>query len=179
MEKLPNRLPNIKQSSIMSRTVRILKRVRNITIATLIITTILIGLGVGYTWYFGRTSSSLKAQTVTTINSGSVVPLRHTDVAPNAPESASIQSLTSPVTPGENAAVTIKTNPGSWCTITVVYHKVSSKDSGLMGKTSDEYGSVTWSWTLDASVPIGTWPVTITCLRNTKTAVVVGDLIVQ
>jgi hypothetical protein len=163
----------------MSRTARILKRVRNIIIAALIITTILIGLGVGYTWYSGRINPSLKAQAIETTNSGSVVPLRHTDVTPNAPESASIQSLTAPVTPGENAAVTIKTNPGSWCTITVIYNKVPSKDSGLMGKTSDEYGSVTWSWTLDTSVPIGTWPVTITCLRNTKTAVVVGNLIVQ
>jgi hypothetical protein len=164
----------------MLRRSRILKKIRNSIIASLAIGLILVGSGVGYTWYMGRTplpaSSLMVAPQQKNTDSA---PVHHAVVAATVPESVAVQSLTSPVAPGENASVTITTNPDSSCTITVVYDKLPAKDSGLVAKTADEFGSVTWSWTVDKAAPTGKWPATITCLRNAKTAVVVGDLVVQ
>ena len=159
----------------MSRKSRVFKKVRNIFIAAFIIILILFAIGVAYTWYSGRTTVPIQASNDTTTETPPSQ-LRRTDISPNAAVSASIQSLESPVAPGQNSSVIVKTNPGAWCTITVLYNKVASKDSGLTGKTSDEYGSVSWSWTVESSVPIGKWPVTVICVRNVKSAVVIGDL---
>jgi hypothetical protein len=91
----------------------------------------------------------------------------------------SIQSITSPVAPGDNASIYIHTNRDSKCTITAVYNNIPSKDAGLSPKTADEYGLASWSWTVESTVPVGKWPVTVTCVWNKKIAVVVGDLIVK
>jgi len=157
---------------------RILKFLRNVAISIVVLVVLFIGAGAIYTWVMGKT-----AQPVATVEeSVATAPkstLQRPQVDPNAAESASVQSLTSPVAPGENASVTIKTNPGSWCTIIVKYNEVKSTDSGLVGKTSDEYGSITWTWTVESSTPEGKWPVNVTCLRNSKSAVVIGDLVVK
>jgi hypothetical protein len=100
-------------------------------------------------------------------------------LAPNAKEGVAVQSLSSPVAPGENASIYIHTNRDSKCTITVVYNKIPSKDAGLAPKTADEFGLVSWSWTVEASAPVGKWPVTVTCEWNKKIAVVIDDLIVK
>jgi hypothetical protein len=99
--------------------------------------------------------------------------------APNAKEGVAVQSLTSPVAPGDNASIDIHTNRDSKCTITVVYNNIPSKDAGLTPKTADEYGLASWSWTVESTVPVGKWPVTVTCEWNKKIAVVIGDLIVK
>lgn len=104
--------------------------------------------------------------------------VKHVAVAENAPVGASVQLLTSPVAPGSNASITIKTLPITNCTISVVYDKTASKDSGLAAKISDEFGSITWAWTVEPTVPVGKWPVTVTCARGKKSGVVIGDLVV-
>ncbi|RWZ78317.1 MAG: hypothetical protein EOT05_00945 [Candidatus Microsaccharimonas sossegonensis] len=102
----------------------------------------------------------------------------HVTLANNVPANASVQSLTSPVRPGDNASISVKGNPGSTCTIKVEYNKVSSTDSGLIAKKTDEFGVITWSWFVEATVPEGKWPVTINCEYNKKTAVVIANLVV-
>jgi hypothetical protein len=153
------------------------KTIRNTAITVAVLLFLLIGVGVGYTWYMGQQPVAVPAL-VTTDEPVSQVP-KHLDASVNVPESVSIQSITTPVAPGSNASVIVKTNPASNCTIVVEYNKVPSKDSGLAPKVSDEYGTLTWAWTVEETVPVGTWPVHITCTRGPKlTAVVIGDLVV-
>jgi hypothetical protein len=157
---------------------RIAHFIRNVLISILVLIVVFVGAGAIYTWVVGKSAKPVPTVTedTTTVKTTTI---KSPQIDPNAPESVSVQSLTTPVAPGENASVLIKTNPGSWCTIIVSYNEVNSKDSGLVGKTSDEFGSVTWTWTVDASAPEGKWPVKVTCVRNSKSAVVIGDLIVK
>jgi len=96
--------------------------------------------------------------------------------AANAPNSASVQFLASPVVAGENSSINIHTGPNSACTIVVEYNKVAAKDSGLAPKTADIHGIVSWTWTVDSAAPAGKWPVKVTCVRNNKAAYVEGTL---
>lgn len=152
----------------------ILRKIRNIAISSAVILLILVGAGVGYTFYMSKTETPVVSNTPEPVVKASTV--KHAKIAANAPASASVQSLTTPVMPGDNALISVKSNPGSECSIVVEYNKVASKDSGLRAKTSDEFGIVTWSWTVDPSAPIGKWPVTVTCVYNKKSAVVEGKL---
>jgi hypothetical protein len=155
---------------------KILRTIRNIAISIVVIIVVLVSAGLIYTWVVGKqTSPVVTAEPEETTVS---TPTQRTAPADNATLGVSIQSLTSPVVPGENASVTIKTNPGAWCTIKVVYDKTPSKDSGLVGKTADEYGSASWTWTVNEGTVVGKWPVTVTCVRNKLSAVVIGNLVV-
>lgn len=99
-----------------------------------------------------------------------------TKPAENTPVSASVQSLDSPIVPGMNVAMTVRTKPESTCSIKFIYNEITSTDSGLIDKVADEYGMVSWSWTVDGGVPLGVWPVKVTCVLGEKSAVVIGDL---
>jgi hypothetical protein len=158
---------------------RIIRFVRNIAISVAVLLVIFIGGGAAYTWYMGRTTV-VDTSVADSIDTTPTPVIKHVQPAANANESASVQMLTSPVAPGSNASVTVKTNPSSECTIAVEYNKVASKDSGLRLKTADEFGIVSWTWTVEVSVPLGTWPVKVTCINtaNKKSAFVQGDLVV-
>lgn len=155
---------------------RIIKFIRNIAISALVLLVLFVGGGAAYTWYMGRTSVADTSAGDPVVEVAPVI--KHVQPAANVSESASVQMLTSPVVPGSNASVTVRTNPGSQCTIIVEYNKVASKDSGLSLKTADEFGMVTWTWTVEASVPLGKWPVKVTCVNDKKSAFVQGDLVV-
>lgn len=96
--------------------------------------------------------------------------------APNAQEGVSIESLTSPVSAGSNVSLIATTNAGSKCAITVTYNGVQSTDSGLIAKTADAYGSVSWSWTVGSSVPVGNWPISVTCAYHGRSGVMADSL---
>lgn len=74
--------------------------------------------------------------------------------------------------------MSIRTQPGSNCTIKAVYNNVDSTDPGLAPGVADEFGTLSWSWKIGENVPTGTWPVTVTCLYHGRSAVVQGDLVV-
>lgn len=160
------------RGSKKSRTIR---SVRNVFISAFVLLLIVFGVGAAYIWYIGQHSV---VDTNVIVNPVKDTPNITTPTKPaaNAQESAAVRMLESPVVPGENSSITVKTNAGSRCTITVLYNQIASKDSGLIPKTADEYGIVDWSWTVDSSVPLGKWPVTVTCVYNNRSAVVVGDL---
>lgn len=94
----------------------------------------------------------------------------------NSPEGAAIASVTSPVNAGSNASIYVITNAGSTCTIAVSYNGVLSDDSGLIAKTSNAYGSVSWTWTVGSTVPIGNWPIKVVCTYHGRSAVVTSSL---
>jgi hypothetical protein len=66
------------------------------------------------------------------------------------------------VHPGDYASVTVQTRPGAWGTIRVVYKSGPSKAKGLVPKTADPSGRITWTWKVGTHTTRGDWPVTIT-----------------
>lgn len=174
-QKISTEHSGIKKRSKKSRMFRL---IRNIVISFVALLILLVVAGVAYTWYMGQNSSVNTSNTINPVKIMAPPSTTPTSLAANAKEGASIQAITSPLAPGSNASITVKTNQYSKCTITVVYNKVPSTDSGLVAKTADEYGIATWSWTVESTAPIGKWPVTVTCIWNKQSAVVVGDLVV-
>jgi hypothetical protein len=135
------------------------------------------GAGAGYIWYMGENSPPDEvaiAKAVDPLVKKEVKPMQRD---PNAPIGSSIQMLSTPVTPGSNAGVTIKSAPDVTCSIVVELNKIPIKDSGLAEKRTDEYGVLAWSWTLPADAPLGKWPVKITCISDAKkSSFVQGDM---
>jgi hypothetical protein len=99
-----------------------------------------------------------------------------TKAKPEGPVGVSVQVLTSPVKPGGNASMTIRTRPEAACSIRVTYKDQLSTDGGLIPKTADEFGLVQWTWTVESSRPVGTWPVDVTCALGEESGYVRGDL---
>lgn len=152
--------------------------IRNTLVSIGVLLVVFLGGGAAYTWYmgeYGTVNSTAIAAPAEVIPPSTVKPKKP---AADAPVGASIQMLTSPITPGSNASVSVKTNAESKCTITVEYNKVASTDSGLKPRLADDFGMVSWAWTVEESVPLGKWPVTVTCVYGDKSAVVKGDLVV-
>lgn len=157
----------------------VIKFVRNTAISIAVLLVLAVGGGVAYTWYMGQqpveTSTAIQAPIEPVAPKTIKPPVQ----SPDAAASASVQMLTTPIMPSENASLTVKTNPEAVCSITVEYDEVASKDSGLTLKTADEFGLVTWTWTVDDSAPEGVWPVDVTCAHNKQSAMVRGDLEVK
>jgi hypothetical protein len=153
-----------------------LRTIRNIALTIVVLAVIFAGAGIAYVLISGDAETQANAeQTPVAKAPDTSLPKPHTP-SPNAPESAGIQSLFTPVKIGTNTSMSVGTLPGSTCTISFIYNNIASKDSGLTPKTSDNYGNVTWAWTINSDVPVGTWPVKVTCAYNKKTAVVIGNL---
>lgn len=157
---------------------RALKYIRNITISFVVLLILLLIAGAAYTWYMGQNSVDPVDTAAIPVQSELVPVIKHPQPAADAKVGASIQMLTTPVAPGSNASMTVKTNPGAKCLIAAIYNKVRSTDSGLVSKIADEYGIVDWTWTVESSVPLGKWPVTVTCSNEKNSGVVTGDLVV-
>jgi len=79
-----------------------------------------------------------------------------------ATQGIAIVSLTSPISRGSNATITINTTPNVLCTITVYYKSGPSEAKGLEPKNSDGNGNCTWSWKVGARTTHGDWKIVIT-----------------
>lgn len=134
--------------------------------------------GAAYVWYSGQQGPAVATDQAAVPVVTAPVSHAPTKQTPDAVMSASVQSLSSPVSPGENATITVKTNSNATCVISVIYDKTSSKDSGLSKKVADDYGMVSWTWTVDATAPIGKWPVKVVCTNVKNSSVVQADLVV-
>src|SRR5438093_10910668 len=75
-------------------------------------------------------------------------------------------SLSSPVSPGNPASITIKTVASARCQITVQYLSGPSKAKGLIPQEADSQGQVTWTWLVGSRTTPGTWPIIVTCLSG-------------
>jgi hypothetical protein len=159
-----------------TRKQRALRSLRNSVIAALVLLVLAGGGGAAYIWYMDQNSPVLTAI------AKPIDPVVHHEVKrlqrdPNAPFGVSIQMLSSPITPGSNAGVTIKSVANVTCKVIVEINKIPLKDSGLADKQTDEYGVMSWSWTVPTDAPLGTWPVKITCTSPAKkSAMVQGDM---
>lgn len=84
----------------------------------------------------------------------------------NSTSNISLVSLTSPVSRGNNATISIKGLPNTAYDIDVMYSSGASKASGLEDKTSDSEGNVSWTFKVSSNVKVGTYEVKITDGEN-------------
>ena len=73
-----------------------------------------------------------------------------------------ITSVTSQVHAGTNATVVAQTAPGADCKIAVTYRSGRSRAKGLVGKTADGSGQISWTWRVGTKATHGDWPMDIT-----------------
>jgi hypothetical protein len=160
---------------------RIIKFLRNTAISVMILLVISLVGGAIYTWYMGQNANLGSNAIADPVESKTTPVIKHAQPAANAKVGVSLQMITSPVTPGSNTSIIVRTNAEATCAIKVVYsedEKKVSTDSGLAPKIADEYGMVSWSWTVEESVPLGEWPVTVTCVLGKQSGVYKADLVV-
>lgn len=156
---------------------RVPKAVRNSMISSMVLMVLFVVAGVGYTLYqdLHVNKSQIAGPVVTPALYREIKPTKQ---GANVPEGAAIEALTSPAVIGDTVSVTVKTNPGSTCMIAVVYNNIASKDPGLKPGLADDFGTISWTWKIDSSVPEGSWPVNVTCELNKKTAFVQGYILI-
>lgn len=155
-----------------------LRTIRNVAISVGVLLVLLVGAALLFVW-LGQAGVQPQAaedpQAKAQLQSED--PTRRLD--PEAPVGVSVQSISSPVEPGNNVLIIAQTRPEATCTITVEYDDVEATDSGLHEKTADVYGSIQWTWAVPANTPEGAWPVTIYCTYNEKSGMVIKDLVVK
>jgi len=78
--------------------------------------------------------------------------------------------VTSPVQPGDEATIAVKTLPGAECSIRVRYESGWSTASGLHSKHANEQGDVSWTWHVGTQTTPGTWLIYITTKLDRETA---------
>jgi hypothetical protein len=79
------------------------------------------------------------------------------------PLPVTVISLTSPVSHGNAASITVRTAPEAACTITVTYKSGPSRARGLDPKTADGNGVVSWTWIVGTRTTPGKWPIAVMC----------------
>lgn len=154
-----------------------LRRAITISISIIVLLVVLVGAGIAYTYYFGATPTTQTLQAAPKPQINAVA--KPAEPADDAKVGVSIESFTTPVKPGDNSFISIKTLPTAACTIDVEYNKVKSTDTGLVQKKADEYGVVSWSWTVGTATPEGSWPVVVTCAHGSQSGTVTGTLVVS
>jgi len=154
------------------------KSARRTVNAILALFVLAVAAGIGYTWYMGKQKPAVAVESpIATKNRPAVI--KPHKVASDAKVGVAIQMFTSDVRIGENASMTVRTNPDAECAIVVKYNNVPAKDGGLVTKVADEFGVASWAWTVTQGTPPGKWPVQVTCKNKKHSAVVIGDLIVK
>jgi len=88
-------------------------------------------------------------------------------------------SVTSPVSPGDDATITVQTAPGATCLITVRYKSGPSKARGLSPKAADSQGRLSWTWRVGSRTSQGTWPITVTCNSGGQQATLQASFVVR
>lgn len=109
--------------------------------------------GAGYKVEMAKQSQARAPPTVTT---------GQTPVPAPGPLALAKVSLTSPVSPGATARLTIKTTPGAGCTITVYYKSGASQAAGLGPQNAAGDGTATWQWKVGSRTTPGVWRIVVT-----------------
>ena len=64
---------------------------------------------------------------------------------------------------GQATTLIVRTSPNTACSIQVVYKSGPSTAQGLVPKTSDGAGNVSWTWIVGSRTTPGQWPIYVTC----------------
>jgi hypothetical protein len=70
--------------------------------------------------------------------------------------------VTSPVSAGSYATLTVKVSRPARCSITVNYYSGPSEAKGLYPKRSSR-GRVSWTWKVGTRTTPGRWPIRVNC----------------
>ncbi len=127
-----------------------------------------------YQWRYGTSASVPVAPVSTTPSIPTAVstPVPVSTPAPVPATTPAIAPATSGVTftsvqgakPGNVATVMVQTAPSASCSIGYVTPKgTQSEAAGLVPKTADASGNVSWSWLIGGNTTPGTGRVTVTC----------------
>jgi hypothetical protein len=149
--------------------------------SAVILLILLVAAGIAYVKYTGGQSESSEQSAPEPPPRLVIKPPK---ISPKAKESVAVQTITSPVKRGAIASINVKTNPKSKCTIVVKYrdsgnNQITYGSSSLKSKKADEFGIISWEWPISSSAPTGKWTVTVTCVYNKKSAVVIADMLVK
>jgi len=79
-----------------------------------------------------------------------------------------LASLTSPVFHGNDATIAVTTAANANCQIIVLYKSGPSKAQGLIPKSADAQGQVSWTWKVGSRTTPGGWPITVTCSSGSQ-----------
>jgi zona occludens toxin (predicted ATPase) len=172
-----------------TRRKKILRRLRNILIGSLVLLIILVAAGIIYTWYMGQNTTAY-SQDVSASEQDKYTEIKHVvNNDPNQMVGVALGSLSQTVAPGSQASVNVRTTPGADCKISVDYNKDTIKtmnmkvapmsDPGLINKKADDWGTASWNWTVPADATLGKWYAKVICSRGEKWANAVADLIVK
>jgi hypothetical protein len=71
--------------------------------------------------------------------------------------------VTSPVSAGSEASVTVAVSPAQTCLITVRYKSGPSEAAGLYPQRGTR---ITWTWTVGSRTTPGRWPIVVSCARG-------------
>lgn len=151
------------------------KSIRGFFIASIVLASVCLIVGVVYIWYTGRNDDG-KFKDMQAAETITAPTIKASKVADNAPVGVSIQSVSSPVTPGSVVSVAVRTKPEAECTIKLEVDKKVVSDTNFIKKIANEYGGADWEWTLSSSTPVGKWPVTITCQKDKSIGVVSDEI---
>lgn len=173
----------IKKSIIMDEPTRRLPRpLRNALISAAVLLILCVAVGEVYVMFADNGSVPVAAASVQQTTSATTGEIKPTKPAADIPESAAVEMVTSPIAPGAPATVSVHTNPGSACSIAVVY-KYDSQNAqapvnnpSLSPQTADDFGIVSWNWTISPGAPLGTGRATVICTYHTRHAMVIADL---
>lgn len=174
--ELPEVIEAVTDVPIETVTRRTSKVLRKAIISSLALVILFAGAGLGYTYYMDKQNSvnALKSSTNAADQQG--VAIKPEKPSPNAPESVSLEVLSTPIARGQTNTVTIKTQANSSCTIAVTYlGGIFAHDPGLITKTADDFGTVNWNWNIGPTAPLGQGTVKINCTFYKKTAMVEGN----
>lgn len=173
--ELPEVVEEVTDVPIVTVTKRASKVIRRTVISSIVLVILLVGAGIGYTYYMDKQdSAALKSSTNAADQQGETI--TPGKPSPNAPEDASLEVLTTPIARSQTNMVSIKTQAYSTCSIVVTYlGGVVAHDPGLTPKTADDFGSVNWNWNISPTAPLGQGMVKITCDFYKKSAMVEGN----
>ena len=122
------------------------------------------------------TSNGAEYALTTTGDAAPRAPPKETPSGPEAPLPATtgaptitVASLTSPISPGANASLSVHTTPGASCAITVYYRSGPSKAAGLGPQTAASDGSAAWQWKVGTRTTPGVWRIVVTATLNGET----------
>ncbi|HEY8636691.1 MAG TPA: DUF4236 domain-containing protein [Candidatus Limnocylindrales bacterium] len=79
-----------------------------------------------------------------------------------------VTALTASVPRNSTAMVSIKTSAGARCSIVVKYESGPSTAAGLVDKTANSTGAISWSWKVGSRTTRGTWPISISCQLGSR-----------
>lgn len=84
-------------------------------------------------------------------------------VVPAAEAKVTLVRITTPVSAGSYATLTVKVSKAARCSITVYYKSGPSSAQGLYPKRTNGQRRVSWTWKVGTRTTAGRWPITVSC----------------